>query len=199
MEAPTKRRLARVAGRLVSQRVRGLPPVAGRRVHTLILGSMPGIASLEAQEYYGHPRNAFWDVAQAVEIPRSLHYRRRCARLKHLGFALWDVLAECERAGSLDQAIRAPEANDLGGFARRASLERIWFNGQAARRWFDRLVAPAFVAVSPHVALRTFPSTSPAHTSPEKYGVWRSALLQAVEESRGRTPAEILAGRFGVR
>jgi len=158
---------------------------------------MPGIASLEAQEYYGHPRNAFWDVAEVLEIPRGLPYRRRCARLKHLGFALWDVLAECERAGSLDQAIRAPEANDLGRFARRASLERVWFNGQASRRWFDRLVAPGFEAAAPDVTLRTFPSTSPAHTSKEKYEVWRRAMLEAVQASRGQTPAGVLRDRFG--
>ena len=65
--------------------MRGLQPVAGRRPHTLILGSMPGIASLRAQQYYGHPRNAFWDVAEGLGIARSLSYRSRCARLKHLG------------------------------------------------------------------------------------------------------------------
>ena len=168
-----------MAGRVSAGRVRGLPPVVGRRAHTLILGSLPGIASLEARQYYGHPRNAFWDVAEVLGIARSLPYRSRCARLKHLGFALWDVLAECQRDGSLDQAIRSPRANDLVAFARTRRLERVWFNGQAARHHFDRLVATRFAAVHPTLELRTLPSTSPAHTARAKYDVWRRALRSA--------------------
>ena len=182
---------------MTAPRVRGLPPVAGRRIHTLILGSLPGIASLEAGQYYGHPRNAFWDVAETLGIPRTLSYRSRCARLKHLGFGLWDVLAECERAGSLDQAIRSPRANDLSGFAQRFALERLWFNGQAARRLFDRLAAPKFDFENPQIALRTLPSTSPAHTQRKKYGVWRRALREAARASLAADPSEVIARRFG--
>ena len=156
---------------------------------------MPGIASLEAQEYYGHPRNAFWDVVESVGIPRNLPYRSRCARLKHLGFGLWDVLAECERAGSLDQAIRSPLANDLTRFTRSDRLERVWFNGQAARRLFDRLVASALE--EGRLELRTFPSTSPANTDKSKGGVWRQALRVAVTSSRATEPESFLERRFG--
>ena len=166
-------------------------------MHTLILGSLPGIASLEAGQYYGHPRNAFWDAAETLGIPRTLHYRSRCARLKHLGFGLWDVLAECERAGSLDQAIRSPRANDLSGFAQRFALERLWFNGQAARRLFDRLVAPQFDLDPRQVVLRTMPSTSPAHTQKQKYAIWRRAFREAVRTSLAAEPSELIAQRFG--
>ena len=177
-------------------RVHGLAPVAGRRSHTLILGSMPGIASLEAREYYGHPRNAFWDVVDVLGIDRNLPYRGRCARLKHLGFALWDVLAECERAGSLDQAIRSPEVNDLVRFASRQQPTRIWFNGQAARRYFDRLLSAEFIARHPGVALATLPSTSPAHTAQSKFDHWRRELAQAAETSLDRPPQQLLAEQF---
>ena len=77
MEASAEQGLAGLARGVSAGRVRGLPPVAGRRVHTLILGSMPGIASLEARQYYGHPRNAFWDVTEVLGIERSLPYRSR--------------------------------------------------------------------------------------------------------------------------
>jgi len=177
--------------------VRGLPPVAGRRVHTLILGSMPGIASLEARQYYGHPRNAFWDVTEVLDIERSLPYRSRCARLKRLGFALWDVLAECEREGSLDQEIRAPRVNDLAAFAQARRLERIWFNGQAARRHFDRLAAANVTTAQATVELRTLPSTSPAHTARSKYGVWRRALRSAALASLGDAPSRLRPQRSG--
>jgi hypoxanthine-DNA glycosylase len=171
--------------------------VAGRRAHTLILGSLPGIASLAAQQYYGHPRNAFWDVAEVLGIARSLPYRSRCARLRKLGFALWDVLAECERAGSLDQAIRAPRANDLLAFVAPHRLARIWFNGQASRRHFDRLLAPRFELAHPAIELRTLPSTSPANTARSKLVVWRRALRSAARSSLGDDPRAVLARHFG--
>lgn len=197
MEAPRGQGLAGVAGGVSARHVRGLPPLVGRRSHTLVLGSMPGIASLEAQQYYGHPRNAFWDVAEVLGIARSLPYRSRCARLRHLGFALWDVLAECDRAGSLDQAIRSPRANDLVAFAQRVRPARILFNGQAARRHFERLLSPRFEIAHPTIVLRTLPSTSPANTTRSKTAIWRRALRGAARSALGEAPRGVLARRFG--
>lgn len=159
---------------------------------------MPGIASLEAQEYYGHPRNAFWSVAEVLGIDRQLAYRSRCARLKHLGFALWDVIGSCERSGSLDQAIRSARLNELIPFAlKHRSLARIWFNGQAAARYFERELGRAFRAAQPEVELRTLPSTSPAHTDSAKYSVWRKALADAARAAHANeAPATVLARRF---
>lgn len=183
---------------MTGERLHGLPPASGRRVHTLILGSMPGIASLEAQEYYGHPRNAFWDVAEELGIARELPYRSRCARLKHLGFALWDVIGECERKGSLDQAIRNPAVNDLAGFARKhPRLARLWFNGQTAAKTFERHLGPQFRASFPAMGTRTFPSTSPAHTDKTKNAHWRTALREAALEAHcHQPPRKVLARRF---
>ena len=165
-------------------RLRGFPPVTGRRVHTLILGSMPGIASLEKSEYYGHPRNVFWDAVETLGIDRSLSYATRCARLGDMGFGLWDVLAECERKGSLDQAIRAPRANDLRAFARlHPELERIWLNGGAAQRFFER-----FALAPPGVKTRALPSTSPANTKPGKRAAWKRALRAAARSARSPAP-----------
>ena len=176
-----------------AQPLRGLPPIAGRRVHTLILGSLPGVASLEACEYYDHPRNGFWDAAESLGIARSLPYRSRCARLKHLGFALWDVLAECERMGSLDQAIRAPRPNDLPVFAGlHPELRSIWLNGAAAQRYFAR-----FALAPPGVSWRTLPSTNPANTARHKLAVWRRAFRGAARRAHADSPERVLARRFG--
>lgn len=174
--------------------------MSGPRVHTLILGSMPGIASLEAREYYGHPRNAFWSVAEVLGIDRELTYRSRCARLKHLGFALWDVIGSCERSGSLDQAIRNARLNELIPFAaKHRALARVWFNGQAAARHFERELGRAFRAAQPAVELRTLPSTSPAHTDRAKYSVWSKALDDAVRSGfANESPSTVLARRFPI-
>lgn len=157
--------------------LRGFAPVVGARARVLVLGTMPSARSLELAEYYGHPRNAFWDVVAGLDgspVPvfRALDYAERCRRLTRLEIALWDVLAECERVGSLDAAIRSPRANDFGAFlARHPELETIAFNGRAARRLFDRYVDPPR-----HLALIDLPSTSPANVRRGKVAVWSAAL-----------------------
>jgi hypoxanthine-DNA glycosylase len=154
-------------------RLRCLPPIAGPRARVLVLGSMPGARSLELGEYYGHPQNAFWRVAEALGVPAMLPYAERCRRLASQGIALWDVLATCEREGSLDQRIRRPAPNDLARFvARRPELRAILFNGRKARELFDRHVALA----RDDLALRTMPSTSPAHVRPDKAVTWAAEL-----------------------
>ena len=59
------------------------PPVAAPDAHTLILGSMPGQASLAAGEYYAHRRNLFWPIMGAVfEAGPELAYAARLRRLQ---------------------------------------------------------------------------------------------------------------------
>lgn len=153
----------------------GFPPVEGERALVLVLGTMPGQRSLAAQQYYAHPANAFWKVMEALGVPRSLGYAERCERIRALGIALWDVLASCERPGSLDAHIRAPEVNDLAPFIRRHPEQRaILLNGQKARVCYDRL-APA---PPDRVVLHTMPSTSPANTRRGKVEAWLAVLRQ---------------------
>ncbi len=128
---------------------------------------MPGKASLGAVEYYAHPRNAFWPIVERLYgIPRATPYAERVQRLEAAGIALWDVLATCTRATSLDSDIdlQSAEPNDLAGFLRRhRAIRRICLNGGPATRLFERLVLPTLSPAQQRIPRITLPSTSPAN------------------------------------
>jgi len=116
------------------------PPVADSKARVLILGSMPGEASLAARQYYAFPRNHFWSImGELVGASPALPYAQRLAALCRAGIALWDVLERCEREGSLDTAINEETliANDFASFLRRHKrIEHIFFNGKSVARLF---------------------------------------------------------------
>jgi hypoxanthine-DNA glycosylase len=145
---------------------------------------MPGVASLAAGQYYAHPQNAFWRIMGAVaRFDATLPYEERVAALRKAGVALWDVLAACERAGSLDSAIArsSEEANDLAGLlSLQPQIKRIYFNGATAEATFRRHCKA--LAARNDLCFTRLPSTSPAHASlrfEEKCAVWREALALA--------------------
>jgi len=141
----------------------------------LVLGSFPSTASLTAQQYYAHPQNQFWRILGAViEQPlKEMDYPARLAAVQAAGIAIWDVFASCERAGSLDSAIRNAVPNDLAALRKSApELRRICFNGRTAARRIREVEAMGF-------EVRVLPSTSPAHAGmrfEEKLARWRAAL-----------------------
>jgi double-stranded uracil-DNA glycosylase len=145
----------------------GLPPVVNEDSRILILGSMPGVASLEAQQYYGHPRNAFWPLLYSLldgGAPSEAYEQRIRFALSH-GVALWDVLSVCEREGSLDSAIREPEAGDFARlFERFPKMKWVFFNGKAASDLYRRHVLPLLSQSAGAPTYTVLPSTSPAHT-----------------------------------
>lgn len=160
----------------------GLPPIENPAARLLVLGSMPGAASLRAGRYYGHPQNLFWHFMEClVGVGRTLPYEERVDRLVASGVALWDVIASCEREGSLDSAIRGARANDFGDFfARHPRLRLVAFNGAAAEQTFLRH-APQDV-VPTDVQMRRLPSTSPANRqfdTDSKLAAWRAAFADA--------------------
>lgn len=166
--------------------VRSFPPVIGEEPHTLILGSIPGITSLVEVEYYAHPRNAFWPImAEICQFDPKLPYDEGKAALTEAGYALWDVLAACERESSLDSDIVESTivANDFAGlFAQLPSLRRVYFNGGKAESSFRRHVAPTLGEVGGRLHFARLPSTSPAYAAmrlPAKLERWREALLPA--------------------
>ena len=159
--------------------VRSFPPVANAAARILILGSMPGAASLAASRYYAHPRNAFWPImGELIGAGPELPYRERLMVLKRHGIALWDVLKSCHRPGSLDAAIddASLEPNDLPGFLRRhPRIDRLYFNGAKAEQVFRRHVLPRLEAAACPRCVR-LPSTSPAHAArsfEQKLDAWR--------------------------
>jgi len=142
---------------------------------------MPGVASLEANRYYAHPRNLFWPIAGALfAFDPTLPYEARIARLGEAGIALWDVAGTCVRPGSLDARIEAGSvvANDIGGLlAAHPGITRVRFNGATAESLFRRHVLPT---LDPVPELLRLPSTSPAHAAlgfEAKLVAWRTGLL----------------------
>ena len=158
---------------------RSFPPVADGQTRLLILGSLPGEASLAAGRYYAHPQNAFWRLlGQVFSLDlAALDYDARLQALLDHGVGLWDVVAGAQRQGSLDGAIRAAEANDLSEFiGRLPRLRAIGFNGKTAAR-LGRLA----LGDTP-LTLIDLPSSSPAYTLPfdEKAAHW-ARLAPSVE------------------
>jgi double-stranded uracil-DNA glycosylase len=162
-------------------RSRGFPPVVGGKPRVLILGSLPGRASLEAQQYYAQPRNSFWWIMGAICAAQpEFAYGARLAVLKRSGVALWDVLQEAVRPGSLDSDIIAASQriNDIAGLvAKHPSIELIAFNGKKAAEIFYRRIESDLPRNN--LRLATLPSTSPAHASlkrEEKLLLWRQVV-----------------------
>ena len=147
--------------------IQGFPPLVAPDARQLILGSMPGKASLAAERYYAHPRNVFWPImGELFDAGPALPYEARVARLLAAGIAVWDVMATCERQGSLDADIipATVRPNDFGAFfAVHRSIETIYFNGAAAEQAFRRLVLPDLPVLG--LALVRLPSSSPAHAA----------------------------------
>ena len=138
------------------------PPSVAADARVLILGSLPGDASIAHGQYYAHPSNGFWRLVGAVigEALADVPYAERLARLKTHRIALWDVIGSAERRGSLDAAIRAPRARDLAAFAAELpDLRAIAFNGATAARHGRRSLAAT------HVPLFDLPSSSAAYAA----------------------------------
>jgi TDG/mug DNA glycosylase family protein len=143
----------------------GLPPVAPDDARLFILGSLPGDASLAARQYYAHPANQFWRLLGSA-IGEELHglpYGVRVERLAMRRIGLWDVIASAARRGSLDQAIRAAEHNQVEHLLRDfPELTAIAFNGSTAAAAGRRMVSEP----PPHITLIDLPSSSAANTTP---------------------------------
>jgi hypoxanthine-DNA glycosylase len=152
----------------------GLPPIIDDRARTLIVGNIPSVMSLAARQYYANPRNAFWQITGEIfGFAADEPYEARTAALRAHGVAVWDVLQSCRRIGSLDSAVEPDSMvpNDFRKlFNEYRAINRIFFNGAAAEKNFNRLVR-----IAPDFQYQRLPSTSPAQTMryEEKLTAWR--------------------------
>ena len=153
------------------------PPVADARITRMIVGSMPGVASLNANQYYAHPRNAFWKIIAELfgaDYPFESYDAKLSLLLKnHIG--LWDVFASCERKGSLDSDIKNASVNDFEAFLKRCpDVKTLYFNGNTAYRNFIKAFGNKdFIRA---LTLFPLPSTSPANarlTFEDKMTAWK--------------------------
>lgn len=159
---------------------RSFPPVTAEHPRGLILGSMPGIKSLEAGQYYAHPQNAFWKILSALYGMPADDYAQRLRIITQNHLALWDVLQYCERTGSLDAAIdnATIQVNDFAGFlTAHTTITHIFLNGAKAAQEFKRRAMPTLPPdIAARLTMTALPSTSPAHAGmrfEEKLGRWR--------------------------
>jgi hypoxanthine-DNA glycosylase len=162
---------------------KGFPPIADAHARILILGSLPGQVSLQHQQYYAQPQNAFWKImGRLFDAGPELPYAERAQRLVHNGVALWDVCAAAERPGSLDAAIvhSSVVPNDLASFFEsHPNIGLICFNGGKAADLYRRLVLPGLSTTLRAIRTETLPSTSPAYATipfEEKLTRWAAVL-----------------------
>ena len=142
----------------------GLPPIARADARLFVLGSLPGDASLAAQQYYAHPTNQFWRLLGDAmnEDLQSLDYRARLERLAERHIGVWDVVASAVRTGSLDQAIRNATHNQVERLlSEYPELQAIAFNGGTAASIGRKLIGRP-----EGIALIDLPSSSAANTRP---------------------------------
>lgn len=158
----------------------GFAPIARQDARILILGSLPGQRSLRDHQYYAHPQNAFWKIMQTL-VGATGNYEERCASLCESNIAVWDVLAESVRPGSMDSDIQLSSArcNDfVGFFANHRHIGLVCFNGQKAAKLYQQFVDVDHSG--PQCRFATLPSTSPTYAAmsyENKLARWREALM----------------------
>jgi hypoxanthine-DNA glycosylase len=165
--------------------LQGLPPLLDAHTRWVVLGSFPGVASLRAQQYYGHPQNQFWKIMATLLSPKpadvlAMPYAERAQWLLSQGVGLWDVYAACEREGSLDVNIQNAQPNDLQSLRTRCPrLVAIAHNGAESFKH-------AKLTQTLGLPVYRLPSTSPANASwtlARKLEAWRE-VFQTVSLTR---------------
>jgi len=187
----------------MTMRVQSFDPIADAASRVLILGSMPGKASLRAGQYYAHPQNAFWKIlGTLLDFDPGAAYEIRIAHLRECGIALWDVMQSCVRETSLDSDIEEASIipNPFGNFLDdHAEIHTICFNGAKAEAAWRRHVSKQLPRAG-DIAYHRLPSTSPANASiryASKVAAWKLALaaLDSRCNLRSRSGAARARGR----
>ena len=154
-----------------------LPPIVDEQTRVLIVGSMPGVQSLQKQQYYGNERNHFWGImSELLHVPIPETYEEKIALLRSHQIGLWDVIHSCERKGSLDANIQNEVPNDFASlFVQYPNILCIIFNGGKAYEVFKKKVGFPLLEGKSYYKM---PSTSPIpgkniQTFEQKVESWR--------------------------
>lgn len=134
-------------------------PVYDEHSEVLILGTFPSVKSRENQFYYGHPQNRFWKVIAALaesEVPQTIEEKKKL--LLENRIAIWDVISQCDIAGSSDSSIKNVVPADIGRVLKNSNIKKIYANGNTAKKLYDKYVLPKV-----HIEIEGLPSTSPAN------------------------------------
>ena len=142
------------------QKISSFPPIIDKESKILILGSIPGVKSLEMQQYYAHPQNKFWKIIfELFNEKFTKDYDERIKILEKHHIALWDVIDTCERIGSLDSEIRNEEANKIEELLQNfPNIKAIFCNGQKSHKNLQKILGKKF-----RMPIIVLPSTSPAY------------------------------------
>ncbi|MDP9128179.1 MAG: DNA-deoxyinosine glycosylase [Pseudomonadota bacterium] len=161
--------------------ITAFPPIVAPEPHTLILGTMPGAKSLEANQYYAHPQNQFWKfMGHIYGAHQALPYEQRLTILMQQGLAVWDVLQACVRPGSMDANIENEVVNDFAAFYRAyPTITLVVFDSLTAERLYKKSVLPG---LRNSLRYARVPSPSPAHARlsyDAKLAIWTAVLPKA--------------------
>ena len=145
----------------MQNRISSFPPIIDTQAEILILGSIPGVKSLEMQQYYAHPQNKFWKIIfELFNESFTEYYTERIKVLKKHHIALWDVIDSCERKGSLDSEIKNEEANQIAELVEQyPNIKAIFCNGGKSYKNLQKVLGKNY-----KLPIILLPSTSPLHT-----------------------------------
>jgi hypoxanthine-DNA glycosylase len=159
----------------MQNRISSFPPIIDETSKIIILGSIPGVKSLEKQQYYAHPQNKFWKIIfELFHEDFTDDYEERINMLKKNHIALWDVIDSCERKGSLDSEIKNEEANQIEELLEQyQNITAIFCNGGKSYKNLQKVLGKNF-----KIPIILMPSTSPLHTVSfeKKLEDWKSIL-----------------------
>ncbi|MBP2616695.1 DNA-deoxyinosine glycosylase [Chryseobacterium jejuense] len=159
----------------MQNRISSFPPLIDDQSEILILGSIPGVKSLEMQQYYAHPQNKFWKIIlELLNEEFTEDYSKRIEIVKKHHIALWDVIDSCERKGSLDSEIKNEEANQIEELLEEhPNVKVIFCNGGKSYKNLQKLLGKNY-----RLPIFLMPSTSPLHTISfeRKFEEWKRVL-----------------------
>lgn len=159
--------------------LRAFEPIVNDKSNILVLGSMPGVESLRQNKYYAFNRNHFWKIIfKLFDEEIYINYNDRVNFLLKNNIALWDVLRNCEREGSLDSNIKNEIPNDFESFfIKYSNIKYIFFNGTTSEKLFKKYIGFKNNNIIDYIKL---PSTSPAYTKPLEFKLDKWKIIKEV-------------------